>query len=87
MDYVPFRPWDRHLIEWCEVNHSSKGWTMKVCEKCGDEIATRDGDNRCRQCEDGKKRAAKARRQAHDAAMRACGLVKVRGAMGGTYYE
>lgn len=30
---------------------------------------------------------AKLRRQARDSAMRDCGLVKVRGAMGGTYWE
>lgn len=31
--------------------------------------------------------AAKLRRQARDSAMRDCGLVKVRGAMGGAYWE
>lgn len=64
---------------------------MKVCEKCGDEIATRDGDNLCASCDNDPKRAAKARarqrRRERDQAMKDCGLVKVRGAMGGTYWE
>lgn len=66
---------------------------MKVCEKCGDEICTRDGDNRCPACEDNpprtkvgvKNRAAD--RKAKDEAMRSLGLVKVKGAMGRTYWE
>jgi hypothetical protein len=63
---------------------------MKVCEKCGDEISTRDGDNECDACAEGRKRRnakAKANRRAREAAMRSCGLVKVRGALGGTYWE
>jgi hypothetical protein len=70
---------------------------MKVCEICGNEIGTRDGDNTCRGCEDAesvrsqaasaKRARAAANRRARDAAMRSCGLVKVRGAMGGTYWE
>ena len=63
---------------------------MKVCETCGEEIATRDGDNECRACEDAaeKKRVRrrKARRERDDA-LRSLGLVKVKGAMGGTYWE
>lgn len=64
---------------------------MKVCEKCGAEISTRDGENRCRDCEDGLRKArnarARASRLAREEALRSCGLVKVRGAMGGTYWE
>lgn len=61
---------------------------MKTCQTCGDEIATRDGDNHCLSCEDGKKRKlAKQRRKEREDALRSCGLVKVRGAMGGTYWE
>ncbi len=62
---------------------------MKVCENCGDEIATRDGDNLCRTCEDSaaKKKKRAAARKAKDDAMRSCGLVKVRGALGGVYWE
>ncbi len=64
---------------------------MKVCETCGEELGTKDGDNECRECEDNasKARRAKARasRKARDQVMRDCGLVKVRGALGGTYWE
>ncbi len=71
---------------------------MKVCEKCGDEINTKDGDNRCSSCDrdyfsgqDNKRlqhlHQAKANRIAHDTAMQDLGLVKVRGALGGTYWE
>lgn len=64
---------------------------MKVCEKCGDEIYTRDGDNRCPSCDEARSKAkresARLRRRERDNAMRSLGLVKVRGAMGGTYWE
>lgn len=64
---------------------------MKVCEICGDEIYTRDGENRCRDCDGeikAKKRKEKLnRRRERDDIMRSIGLVKVRGALGGVYYE
>lgn len=61
---------------------------MKVCEKCGEEIGTRDGDNMCRACEDGIKRANRGlKRRQRESIMRSLGLVKVRGALGGTYWE
>ena len=64
---------------------------MKVCETCGEEIDTRDGDNECREGEDNENKATRTKANAwgreHDAGLRACGLVKVRGAMGGTYWE
>jgi uncharacterized Zn finger protein (UPF0148 family) len=62
---------------------------MKVCEKCGEEIYTLDGDNICADCENKKKKNAKrnAARKAREDAIRSCGLVKVKGAMGGTYWE
>ncbi len=72
---------------------------MKVCEICENEIQTRDGDNRCPSCDhtdtgapargdtrDKKKKrreAARARREV----MESLGLVRVRGALGGVYYE
>lgn len=61
---------------------------MKVCAKCGEEIATKDGDNECDDCERGRKRkqAAKRRRE-RDQALRDLGMTKVRGALGGTYWE
>ncbi len=69
---------------------------MKVCERCGDEIATRDGENLCAACEESEERnvhgagrlqKARARRRERDDTMRSLGLTKVRGAMGGTYWE
>jgi hypothetical protein len=62
---------------------------MKVCEVCGEEIATKDGDNKCRECEDKVRptKKAKRKRSQRDDIMRSLGLVKVRGALGGTYWE
>ena len=65
---------------------------MKVCERCGEEIATKDGDNLCEQCEQEEGRKAKNRkraeaRRARDSMMKSLGMVKVRGALGGTYWE
>lgn len=62
---------------------------MKVCEDCGDEIMAVDRENQCQSCEKKqlKKAAARARRKANDAAMRSLGLTKVKGALGGTYWE
>jgi uncharacterized membrane protein YvbJ len=62
---------------------------MKVCEKCGEENSGRDGENLCLACRRGKTKrvdAARKRRE-RDAVMRSLGLVKVRGALGGTYWE
>lgn len=72
-----------------------RGATVKVCEICGDEISTPDGDNRCRECEEldseiqakVKRRAANRRRRERAAVVRDLGLVKVRGSLGGTYWE
>jgi hypothetical protein len=61
---------------------------MKCCESCGTEICTKDGENKCRPCEDGKrKKKATLSRKQRDSIMEGCGLVKVRGALGGTYWE
>lgn len=68
---------------------------MKCCERCGDEIATRDGENLCKACDASQdhnvkrlsRTAAAKRRRERDAVMESLGLVKVRGAMGGTYWE
>lgn len=61
---------------------------MKVCERCGREIFTRDGDNACAKC-DGKAvpKKRKRRKSMEEIAAEACGLVRVRGALGGVYYE
>ena len=62
---------------------------MKVCNICGTEIdGNKDGDNKCQACKikpfvKGRKRA----RSQIDELMRDLGLVKVRGACGGTYWE
>jgi hypothetical protein len=63
---------------------------MKVCEVCGLEFGGLDGDNVCSDCraKSAAKRAkAKQRRRGIEAAYESCGLVKVRGALGGTYWE
>lgn len=67
---------------------------MKCCENCGVEIVTRDGDNLCLACQEaeGNKKTlrnarARSNRKAREDAMRSCGLVKVRGALGGNYWE
>ena len=66
---------------------------MKFCEVCAEEISTKDGENRCQGCDETeavskttKARRAKARRE-RESLMADCGLVKVRGALGGTYWE
>lgn len=66
---------------------------MKFCEICSDEIATKDGDNLCRDCDKrrayGKRRrkGANAQRRLREQTMHDLGLVKVKGALGGTYWE
>lgn len=63
---------------------------MKVCETCGKEIATIDGENECITCEESshtKRVRAHQRRQERDQVMRDAGLVKVKGILGGTYWE
>jgi uncharacterized Zn finger protein (UPF0148 family) len=71
---------------------------MKFCNRCGEEISTKDGENFCQACEeamdsvrsqrtDAARRRAVMIRKAREEALRSCGLVKVRGAMGGTYWE
>jgi len=62
---------------------------MKVCALCGEEIGTKDGDNVCESCERKELRTVQARRnrREREAALRDCGLVKVRGNLGGIYWE
>ena len=70
---------------------------MKSCERCGDEISTKDGENLCCHCFDNefiepKRRArhnamARARRKERDDVLDSTGLKKVRGSMGGVYWE
>lgn len=72
--------------------HDNRRLTMKTCEKCGEEIATKDGENLCPECEqeqaDKAKRAKRnAARRERESVLRDLGMVKVRGALGGTYWE
>jgi hypothetical protein len=61
---------------------------MKVCGQCGMEIDTRDGDNLCQACDDGKRPRKKGlSKKKREETLRSLGLTKVRGAMGGTYWE
>ncbi len=66
---------------------------MKFCDDCGQEIYTNDGETHCQGCDDrrgnGKRTSNKAKRQkaGYEQALRDLGLVKVRGAMGGVYWE
>ncbi len=63
---------------------------MKVCNGCGDEIDTPDGVNHCDNCDKPtpkKRQQARRRRSIMDEVADELGLKKVRGAMGGTYYE
>lgn len=63
---------------------------MKCCVVCGVEIGTRDGDNTCLSCatpQDADLELTLAQRKMRESALRDCGLVKVRGAMGGVYWE
>jgi len=64
---------------------------MKFCEICSNEISTGDGDNRCNDCIDidtaAKRKQANKNRKARESVMESLGLVKVRGALGGTYWE
>lgn len=62
---------------------------MKVCEKCGAEIYTKDGDNRCENCEVGssKRNRSKQLRKQREEVYASLGLTKVRGSLGGTYWE
>lgn len=65
---------------------------MKICKNCGIEISTKDGDNYCQDCDSAspKKLAANRRknsRKERESIMRDLGLTKVRGVLGGTYWE
>jgi len=66
---------------------------MKFCEICNTEIATPDGENRCAACENAetnskekRSRRNRQRRERHEILI-SLGLRRVRGALGGVYYE
>lgn len=62
---------------------------MKFCERCGIEIDGGDGENHCSKCASKIKQSkrSKARRREREDTLRDLGLTKVRGALGGTYWE
>lgn len=64
---------------------------MKFCEDCSEEIGTKDGENLCERCErllDHKRKLARRRsREERESVLHDCGLVKVRGSLGGIYWE
>ena len=65
---------------------------MKACELCGEEYNGKDGENRCADCRwrpltaKAKKDRASGKRM-RESILTSLGLVKVRGSMGGTYWE
>lgn len=68
----------------------AKGNQMKTCANCSREIDTKDGENLCETCDrynDSVKKDRKKLRKAHEDALKSLGLVKVRGALGGVYWE
>ena len=60
---------------------------MKFCNRCGEEISTKDGDNYCADCVTHPVRKTKQLKSEREEALRSLGLIKVRGALGGTYWE
>ena len=60
---------------------------MKVCNRCGEEFAGRDGENICQACGNKPFRKTKLRKRERESIVRSLGLTKVRGALGGTYWE
>lgn len=65
---------------------------MKVCKNCGSEIGGKDGDNYCLACDGADAKVLTAqrrrmRRRERDQCLRDLGLVRVRGALGGVYWE
>jgi len=60
---------------------------MKVCSNCGNENFAGEGINRCKKCREGKTKNARKNRAAIDSLMADMGLVKVKGAKGGIYWE
>ena len=66
---------------------------MKVCANCGEECYGGDKETLCNKCdicetkEQLRRRRATANRKGREQVMRDLGLTKVRGAMGGVYWE
>lgn len=67
---------------------------MKFCEVCLAEIdGAKDGENRCPECKEietlkkHKRRMASVRNRERHELLTSLGLKRVRGALGGVYYE
>jgi len=64
---------------------------VKVCNRCGVEIDGLDGDNNCPDCEDkggdDLDEITKEERDEREEIYRDLGLVKVKGQLGGSYWE
>jgi tRNA(Ile2) C34 agmatinyltransferase TiaS len=62
---------------------------MKFCEICMEEIDGKDGENRCPKCEEKatRTRAKKRQRNIRHQVLTDLGLKRVRGSLGGVYYE
>lgn len=66
---------------------------MKLCANCSSEDVGGDGETLCRVCDaaetaaERKRQRARMNRRAREQALRDCGLVKVRSALGGVYWE
>lgn len=66
---------------------------MKTCRNCGTELATREGENLCAHCDacetpkELRSRRRNSSRKMREELLRSCGMVKVRGALGGEYWE
>lgn len=58
---------------------------MKVCGKCLNEFDGKDGENNCGKCRRNSKR--RSQRAELKAVYESLGLKRVRGALGGTYFE
>ena len=83
-DFSFHRPSPFATTEWGKNNRRNE---MKVCRKCGQEIMTVDGENTCRVCKEKTKNARATQRRATDDVLRSLGLTKVKGVMGGVYWE
>lgn len=66
---------------------------MKVCANCGIEIDGKDGENMCDQCDqaESKKKMVYLRRKNGrkiiDKMLKDMGMTRVKGALGGVYWE
>mgnify|MGYP003660777493 CR=1 FL=1 len=60
---------------------------MKACNVCGEECCTKEGVNRCVKCKQSTAKARSENKKRLETALTSLGLTKVKGALGGTYWE